>query len=109
MKRICVIFLAAVLLLLSLPPAFAEEKEEHPVFRGFDGGYQYVLLGEYPYDCDGIIMGNDPYSSDVKTEVQPVLWRILSLEDNTLLMLTEYVIELQQVQFINDPETHRNL
>ena len=92
---------------MSLPPAISEEKEEHPVFHGFNGTYQYVLLGSYPWKTvnrKDIIMGNDPYSSGVETEDEPVLWRILALEDGTLLLLTEYVIELQQVAFINDPE-----
>ena len=105
MKKICAILMIALLLLMSLPPAISEE--EHPVFHGFNGTYQYVLLGSYPWKTvnrKDIIMGNDPYSSGVETEDEPVLWRILSLEDGTLLMLTEYVIELQQVAFINDPE-----
>ena len=99
MKKICAAILAAVLLLLLLPPAVAEE------LRGYNGTYVYVQLGNYPYNCKDIIMGNDPFAGDQSgVEIQPVLWRILSLEEGTYLMITEHVIELQQVTFINDPD-----
>ena len=100
MKKICAMILTAVLLLLILPSATAEKETS---LRGYNGTYQYVHLGNYPYDSDEIIMGNDPYGAE-KVDIRPVLWRILSLEDDTLLLLTEYVIELQQVTFINDAE-----
>ena len=101
MKKICVLFLTALLLLAVLPLAVAEEET---AFRGYNGKYQYVLLGSYPYDAEGLVFGNHPFESETKVTEAPVLWRILALEDNTLLMLTEDVIELQQVTFINDPE-----
>ena len=52
-------------------------------------GYQYALLGEYPYEKDGT--------------VRPVLWRILEVQDNQALLLTEYVIDASQVIFESDP------
>lgn len=102
MKKICAVVLAAVLLFSLLLPALAEE-EGDSVLRGFNGTYQYVLLGNYPWDSEGIVMGNDPYGSK-DVEMRPVLWRILSREEGTLLLITEYVIELQQVTFVNDPD-----
>ena len=98
MKKICILILLAALLLLTIPLAAAEDNS---VLRGYGKGYQYVLMGSYPYDSDGLVWGNDPYGSG-NTKEEPVLWRILSVEDNTVLLLTEYVIELQQVTFIQD-------
>ena len=100
MKKICILILLAALLLLTIPLAAAEDTS---VLRGYSKGYQYVLMGNYPYDSDGLVWGNDPYGSG-NTKDEPVLWRILSVEDNTVLLLTEYVIELQQVTFIHDEE-----
>ncbi len=98
MKKICVLWLSVMLLVLAfLAPGTAEES----VLRGYNGTYQYVLMGNYPYDSDGLVLGNDPYGSG-NTKEEPVLWRILSVEGNTVLLLTEYVIELQQVTFIHD-------
>ena len=100
MKKICILILLAALLLLTIPLAAAEDTS---VLRGYSKGYQYVLMGNYPYDSDGLVWGNDPYGSG-NTKDEPVLWQILSVEDNTVLLLTEYVIELQQVTFIHDEE-----
>ncbi len=71
------------LLLLLLVPAQAE-------IQGYakGQGYNYVYFGEYPYDKDGA--------------VQPVLWRVLSVQDNRALMLTEYIIDTDQVIFVTD-------
>ena len=100
MKKICILILLAALLLLTIPLAAAEDNS---VLHGYSKGYQYVLMGNYPYDSDGLVWGNDPYGSG-NTKDEPVLWQILSVEDNTVLLLTEYVIELQQVTFIHDEE-----
>ena len=51
-------------------------------------GYQYVALGEYPYEKDG--------------EVKPVLWRVLENKDGRALLLTEYVIDTSQIIFETD-------
>ena len=58
--------------------------------RGWDAeeGYQYVLLGEYPYEEDGTL--------------QPVLWRILAIEDGRMLLMSEHIIDTMQVVFITD-------
>ncbi len=74
-----------VLLLLCLIPAAGAE-----TLRGYEkgNGWHYVNFGEYPYERDGT--------------VKPVLWRILEIENNQALMLTEYVIDTQQIIFESD-------
>ena len=86
MKKL--LLLAAVLLLM-LPPLSAPAEE---ALRGYEKGkgYQYVLLGEYPYEKDGAIA--------------PVLWRVLDVEDDKALLLTEYIIDTQQAIFEDDPK-----
>lgn len=48
--------------------------------RGYDKteGYQYVLLGSFPQGEDG--------------EIQPILWRVLSVNDDEALLYSEYVL-----------------
>lgn len=46
------------------------------------------------------MMGSYPYDKNETTE--PVLWRVLSVEDNQALLLTEYVIDTSQVIFETD-------
>lgn len=53
-------------------------------------GYDYVLMGSYPYEKDG-------------TE-KPVLWRVLDVENGEALLLTEYVIDTKQIVFVDDPK-----
>lgn len=78
-----------ILLLLLLLPAQAE-------IQGYakGQGYNYVYFGEYPYDRDGT--------------VQPVLWRVLAVQDNKALMLTEYLIDTDQVIFVTDEKIIEN-
>ena len=77
-----------LLLMLCLLPMTAQGET---TLRGWvkGQGYQYVLLGDYPYEKDG-------------TEA-PVLWRILEVQDDQALLLTEYVIDVSQVIFETDP------
>ena len=78
-----------VLFLLLLLPAQAE-------IQGYvkGQGYNYVYFGQYPYDRDGT--------------VQPVLWRVLAVQDNKALMLTEYLIDTDQVIFVTDEKIIEN-
>lgn len=71
-----------LLIVLMLMPALNAPAES--ILRGYEkgAGYQYVLLGEYPYEKDGTIA--------------PVLWRILDVENGRALLLTEYIIDTQQ-------------
>ena len=77
------------LFLLLLLPAQAE-------IQGYvkGQGYNYVYFGQYPYDRDGT--------------VQPVLWRVLAVQDNKALMLTEYLIDTDQVIFVTDEKIIEN-
>lgn len=77
--------LCLMLLMLACSAAVAEDAP-----RGYvkGEGYQYVQLGEYPYEKDGT--------------VKPVLWRILEVSDDKALLLTEYVIDAKQMIFETD-------
>ncbi len=71
--------MAALCLLLALSvPAGAE-------LRGFSGDYQYVQLGAYPQDESGA--------------AQPVVWRVLSVSAGKALLLSEYILDVQQAVY----------
>ena len=86
MKKILTLGALLCLFLLLLFPAQAE-------IQGYvkGQGYNYVYFGEYPYEKDGT--------------ARPVLWRVLSVSDNRALMLTEYIIDTDQVIFVTDKKT----
>lgn len=87
MKR----FTMALLMLLLCCPMLFARADGADQLRGYDKSakkayqYQYVSMGEYPYEKDG-------------TE-RPVLWRVLDVSDGRALLLTEYVIDTSQVIF----------
>lgn len=74
MKRICVILIAAAMLLSACASA------QDFALRGYDkkDGYQYIQLGEFPQEADGT--------------VKPILWRVLSADDSQAYLLSEYVL-----------------
>lgn len=82
-----------MILIMTLCSAAAGEtiSGENPL-RGYDEKekYQYVLLGTYPYEADGT--------------VAPLLWRVLDVEENSALLLTENVIDVQQAIFVTDKQ-----
>lgn len=75
-----------ILLVLLMLPVFGGAEE----LRGYvkKEGYHYVLFGEYPYEKDGT--------------KKPVLWRVLDVTDHKALLITEDVIDAQQVIFETD-------
>ena len=79
------IWLLALLMLCSIP-AMAEDS----ILRGYikGQGWNFVHMGQYPYEKDGT--------------VRPVLWRVLEVEEDVALLITEYVIDTQQVIFETD-------
>ena len=79
------IWLLTTLLLCALPLA-----ADAATLRGYEqgNGWQYVEFGEYPYERDGT--------------PAPVLWRILEVKDGQALLLTEQIIDTQQVIFETD-------
>lgn len=83
MKKTLTTGILILLCLAVIGPASAE-------MRGYikGQGYEYVLLGSYPYEADG-------------TE-KPVLWRVLTVQDGQALLLTEYVIDTKQIIFESD-------
>ena len=86
MKKILALMLTVSIILLAASPALAaknkkNEDDDHSL-RGYNGSYQYVQMGEYPYEKDGT--------------VRPVLWKILAVEDGTALLLTENILDIQQ-------------
>ena len=78
--------LAEDVLTIQIPVATPEKVEEvvDTPIRSWDkeAGWQYLQVGEYMYEKDGAMA--------------PVLWRVLFVEDNKALMITEYVIDLCQ-------------
>ena len=60
--------------------------------RGYDAAvrphYQYVQLGNYPYEADGT--------------PAPVLWWVLGVENGQALLLSEQILDVQQVIFCDD-------
>lgn len=81
------IWLTAVLL-LCLMPLMAGAEELRGYVKG--QGWVFAQMGQYPYEKDGT--------------VKPVLWRVLSIENDQALLITEYVIDTQQVIFESDPK-----
>ncbi len=77
-------FLAVLLLLCIIPLSSPAETAE---LRGYSKTekphYQYVVLGDYPYEEDG-------------TE-KPVLWWILSVEDGKALLFSDIILDVHQV------------
>ena len=80
------VWLSMALMLLCLVPGMAGAEE----LRGYEkgNGWQYAYFGQYPYEKDGM--------------TAPVLWRILDVSDGRMLMMTEYIIDTQQVVFETD-------
>ena len=59
--------------------------------RGYskaDGGYQYIQMGEYPYEEDGT--------------PAPVIWRVLAVEDHQAILLSDFILDCKQVTFVDD-------
>ena len=94
--------LLLALLLAVLPGAAPAAKDaETPVYhpetdacglRGFDSdsGYQYVIMGWYPYEADGT--------------PAPVLWQVLGVEEGKALLLSTYIIDAHQPVEVSDRE-----
>ena len=88
MRKTLLSLLFSILLVSLLLPAAVLGEEMRGYIKG--QGYQYVNLGEYPYEADGT--------------VRPVLWRILSIDDGIALLHMENVIDVKQVIFETDPK-----
>ena len=78
------------------PCVLAEEKGDELPLRGWDKkeGYAYLTLGAFPQTAEG--------------ERLPILWRVLSVKDGRVLILSEYVLEARPLhgdytQYANKP------
>ena len=72
--------LAAALVLFTLLPAFAATASGEGGLRGYtkEDGYVYLHLGRYPQTADG--------------GVEPILWRVLTTDDEKAYLLSEYIL-----------------
>jgi hypothetical protein len=91
--RFCLIILSVVLL-FACPAAVHSEP---PALRGFDAKlkYQYVYFGEYPTQADGT--------------AEPVLWRVLGVQDGVAALMTEYIIDYLMFNDVKDNDNQNPL
>ena len=96
MQRLYRIFALLLALLLLVPSAMAED-----TLRGYDKkqGYVYLTLGTFPQTAEG--------------GVEPILWRVLQVEDGRAYILSEYVLEARRIhgdynEYANKPNAKKN-
>ena len=100
-------FIAFVLCLVLCVPCFSFAEE----IRGYtkDDGYVYVTLGRYPQTVDGGKVGNTDDTWSWKSKViedpatleltdEPILWRVLSADDEKVWLLSEYILFASPMQ-----------
>lgn len=73
----------ALMLMLCLALALPAGAEEIRSYDKAAGGWQYAVMGVYPYEADGAM--------------REVLWRVLSVENGQALMLADQVLDAHQV------------
>lgn len=79
-------FVCILMAMLCLIPAYAEGNgDEVSSLRGWNKkeGYQYLTLGTFPQTKEG--------------ERLPILWRVLSVDEEKALILSEYVLEARRI------------
>ena len=90
--------LLCLLLVLCCVAPLALGEEASASFRGWNKKekYQYVIMGSYPESAEG--------------EVAPLMWRVLTVneEDNTALLLTELIIDMYPVIWVDDRKDSQN-
>lgn len=76
--------ISIILLLLTMMMCAVQACAEFSL-RGYDqdAGYQYISLGRFPQEADG--------------SEKPILWRVLSVEENQAYLLSEYVLFNSQI------------
>ena len=92
LSRILILSLLCAVFLATVPAAEAETAVDACGLRGWDpeAGYQYVIMGYYPYEKD-------------ETKA-PVLWQVLGVEDEKAMLLTTYIIDVHQPIEVSDPK-----
>lgn len=78
MMKKCLVLLAALVLLCTCAAA-----EDIHGYNKKQGGYSYVHFGTFPEDAQG--------------NEAPILWRVLSVENNEAYLLAEYIIDVHYV------------
>ncbi len=97
MKKIVSLLLVFLLLATVLPSLAEDSPAVDPCgLRGWDlqAGYQYVIMGYYPYEEDGT--------------KAPVLWQVLGIEDGKALLFSTYIIDVHQPVEVSDRKTAEN-
>ncbi len=96
MQRLYRILALLLALLLLAPSAMAED-----TLRGYDKkqGYVYLTLGTFPQTAEG--------------GLEPILWRVLQVEDGRAYILSEYVLEARRIhgdynEYANKPNAKKN-
>ena len=82
-----------VILLILTAVCLAEENS----LRGYnkaEGGYQYVQVGSYPYEEDGT--------------AAPVVWRVLSVEDQQAILLSDKILDCKSITFVANDKDREN-
>ena len=94
-KTVRFLFFLFLCLSLLLSAASAET-----ALRGYDKSYpkgqkyQYVLLGDYPYEKNG--------------DTKPVLWWILEVKDGQALLFSDIILDTQQVMLCDNEKDSNN-
>lgn len=93
-RKIVLLLWVVLICALCLPSVSGTAESAYTVdscgLRGWDlnAGYQYVIMGYYPYEKDGT--------------KAPVLWQVLAVENGKALLFTTYVIDTHQPTEISD-------
>ena len=94
-KKLCLVLCALTAFALFMPQALAEAG-----LRGYDKSYpkaeryQYVLLGDYPYEKDGA--------------AKPVLWQVLGVNNGEALLFSDIILDTQQVMYCDNEKDSNN-
>lgn len=79
---------------------FASSACAETALRGYDKSYpkgqryQYVTLGDYPYETDG--------------KTQPVLWWVLGVNGSEALLFSDIILDTQQVMYCDNEKDSNN-
>lgn len=97
--KTCFLFLLILVLVGSCAVSGAEENSASVDSCGLRGwnlenGWQYVIMGYYPYEKDGT--------------KAPVLWQVLAVENEKALLYTTYIIDAHQPVECGDVKASKN-
>ena len=95
-------FVCILLTIMCLTPVYADETGDNiSLLRGWNkqDGYEYLTLGTFPQTKEGAEL--------------PILWRVLTVEGDKALILSEYVLEARPLhsdykEYANKPTNKKN-